>query len=199
MKRLALFVLAAALAAILVPAAALAKGASEAKITGPGLGNPITLAGEGQANGDELMQLAEAAGFFPSVFATLPNPMLPTRPKGDLGPRYTISYLMPGPDSNQVDELHQDLYPYATPSPVTYTKPGQEFFGTERTVGGWYVASPTLKGDLVAAGLPETPPAGGGSDFPWTITAALAAVVAVFVAAAVAALRIRRRPGPVTA
>jgi hypothetical protein len=198
MKRLALLTLTAAFAAILVPAAVLAKGASEAQISGPGLGTPIKLAGEGQAGGGQLMQLAEAAGFFPSVFATVPNPMLDARPQGDLGPRYTITYVMPGPGS-VADRIRQDLYPYAKPSPVTHTDPGQPFFGTERTVGGWYVASSVLKDDLVAAGLPETPPAGGGSDFPWTVLVVLAVATSAAVVAAFIALLVRRRPRPATA
>ena len=47
--------------------------------------------------GLQLMQIAEDAGFFPSVFVTTPNPMLSERPQGELGPRYTITYAMPGP------------------------------------------------------------------------------------------------------
>jgi hypothetical protein len=193
MKHLLLFSTAAALAAALVATAALAKGASQAKITGPALGNGITLAGEGQVGGAQLMELAETAGFFPAVFVTDPNPMLSTRPQGALGPRYTITYAMPGPGG--VDELRQDLYPYAKPSPVTYLEPGQRFFGTEKTVGGWYVASATLKDELVAAGLPETPTInGGGHEVPWTAVGALAAAVAALVVVGVAVLRSRRRP-----
>ncbi len=198
MKRLVLLAAAAALAAALVTTSALAKGASEAKLTGPGLGSGITLAGEGQVGGEQLMQLAETAGFFPAVFLRSPNPMLSTRPEGALGPRYTITYTMPGP-SGVVDELRQNLYPYAKPSPVTYVEPGQRFFGTEKTVGGWYVASTTLKDDLVAAGLPETPPVDEGSEFPWTLVGAVAVAVAALGVVGVAVLRSRRRPGPATA
>jgi len=193
-----MFSAAVALAAVVVATSALAKGASRAKITGPALGKGITLAGEGRVGGGQLMQLAEAAGFFPAVFVTDPNPMLSTRPHGALGPRYTITYAMPGPSG--VDELRQDLYPYAKPSPVTYVKPGQRFFGTERTMGGWYVASATLKDDLVAAGLPETPTIdGGGHKIQWTAVGAVAAAVAALVVVGVAVLRSRRRPGPATA
>ena len=88
MKRLVLFSVAVGLAATLVATSALGKGASRAKITGPALGKGITLAGEEQVGGGQLMQLAEAAGFFPAVFVTDPNPMLFTRPQGALGPRY---------------------------------------------------------------------------------------------------------------
>src|SRR6266516_2992187 len=173
MKRLVLFSAAVALAAALVATSALAKGASRAKITGPALGKGITLAGEGQVGGGQLMQLAEAAGFFPAVF-------------------------VPGPSG--VDELRQDLYPYAKPSPVTYVEPGQRFFGTEKTLGGWYVASATLKDDLVAAGLPETPTIdGGGHEVPWTAVGAVAAAVAALVVVGVAVLRSRRRPATATA
>ena len=198
MKRLVMLVAAAAFTATLVVPSALAKGASEAKITGPGLGSGITLVGEGEAGGQQLMKLAEAAGFFPAVFATTPNPMLSARPQGELGPRYTITYAMPGPGG--VDELRQDLYPYAKPSPVTHLAAGQRFYGTEEAVGGWYVAGATLKDDLVAVGLPETSHVdGGGSVIPWTAVGAVLAAVAALVLLGVAILRSRRRPGPATA
>jgi hypothetical protein len=154
---------------LLAPTAALAKGASEATITGPGLGDGIRLAGEGDRAGGQLMQLAQDAGFFPSIFVTTPNPMLSERPDGTIGPRYTVVYVMPGPNGG-VDEIRQDVYPYATPSPVSYVKPGQPYFGTERTVGGWYVAGSTLKDDLVSVGLPATAPPvadDGGREIPW--------------------------------
>jgi hypothetical protein len=199
MRRFVLAPFALVLIAALAPAAALAKGASEATITGPGLDEPISLAGEGQVGGKKLMQLAEEAGFFPSVFATSPDPMLDAKPEGRLGPRYEITYVMPGPD-NALDRLTQDLYPFASPSPISYMEPGQRYFGTERTRGGWYVASRTLKSSLVAAGLPAVSPAdGGGSDLPWTVIGVLAALGLSVVAAVWAGLRFRRRPGPATA
>ena len=198
MKRLAMLSSTAAIIASLVASAALAKGASEATITGPGLGDGIRLAGEGQVGGDRLIRIAESAGFFPAVFLRSPNPMLSTRPRGELGPRYTVTYVMPGPTG--VDELRQDLYPYAKPTPVTYTRPGQPFFGTEKTVGGWYVATSALKDDLVAVGMPFTPSAdGGGFDVPWAIAGGAAAAVTALAAAALAVLRLRRRHGPATA
>lgn len=84
MKRRVLVPLAVAVLAALVPTAALAKGASEAEIAGPGLDNPISLTGEGHL-GEQLMQIAEAAGFFPAVFDQSPDPMLAEPPAGDLG------------------------------------------------------------------------------------------------------------------
>jgi hypothetical protein len=197
MKRLTLVAAASALAALLVPTATFGKGASQATIAGPGLGNGIALAGEGAPDGGTLMRLAESAGFFPSVFPTTPNPMLTKRPKGTLGPKYRITYTMPGPE-NDVSKLTQDLYPFATPRPVSYMKPGQTFFGDQKTVGGWFVATAVLKRQLTAVGLPETPPGGGGSNGPWIVLAAVAAAVAVF-AAVLSVLRLRRRPHPATA
>ena len=150
MKRL-LFLLAAA--ALVLPAAASAKGPSEATITGPGLGKPITISGT-ETTGSQIMDLADAAGFFPAAFGQEPDPMI-ARPKGDLGPKYEITYEVPG---NGGSQIHQDLYPYATtPYALTYTKPGQPIFDMQ-TRGGWWTDQ-RLKGVLVAAGLPKTAPA----------------------------------------
>jgi hypothetical protein len=197
MKRLVPAALVFAFAALVVPTASLAKGASEATITGPGLGDGITLAGENSPDGGTLMRLAESAGFFPAVFPTTPNPMLSKRPNGSLGPRYRITYTMPGPNGD-VSKLRQDLYPYAAPQPVSYVKPGQTFFDGQKTVGGWFVASVALKEKLVAVGLPRTPPSGGGFDPPWLVVAILAGLAAVAVTA-LGAVRLRRRPHPATA
>jgi hypothetical protein len=198
MTRLTLLFLAGALA-LLAPAAALAKGASEATITGPGLERPITLAGESQPGGEQLMQLAEHAEFFFAVFAQTPSPMLDERPAGRLGPRYTIEYTMPGPN-NEEDVIVQELYPYATPEPVTYTEPGQKFWTTEETVGGWYLPGTLFRDELVALGLPESPPGTipDNEGVPWTAILVVA-VVAAFGALAAFVLRSRRRARPAPA
>ena len=198
MRRLVFSVFAVALAAALLPTAALAKGASEATIVGPGLSGPIELGGSGEpGSGGQLADIAQSAGFFAAVFAQTPDPMLDERPAGSLGPKYTVTYVMPGPD-NQQSELVQDIYPYAEPDPVSYTEPGQRFWTTEQTRGGWYVASwEPLREQLVAAGLPATPPALGGGDgdgFPWVVIGVIAAVAGLIGAAVFAALHGRRRP-----
>jgi hypothetical protein len=146
MKRL-FFVLAAA--ALLAPAA-LAKGPSQATVTGPGLSKAIVLKGLGDSS-----SLTEQAGFFPAVFGQSPSPMI-SRPAGKLGPRFTIRYLVPGP-SSKPDRIKQDLYPYAVGGAVTYVKPGQPIFGS-KTTGGWYFAGSALKQTLVRAGLPKVAP-----------------------------------------
>jgi hypothetical protein len=155
MKRL-LFVLCAA--ALLAPAA-LAKGPSEASITGPGLSKPITFKGM-----DDASKLTEYTGVFPAAFGQSPDPMLKGRPAGKLGQKYTIHYVVPGPNS-QTFHLSQDVYPYARAGAVTYMKPGQAIFDS-KTIGGWYPAGSALKDFLIRAGLPGTAPrASSGTNF----------------------------------
>jgi hypothetical protein len=174
MKRLLL----TAAVALALPAAALAKGPSEAVVTGPGLDdNGLAIAGLGDDS-----DLTGLLGFFPATFGQSPDPMLASAPKGTLGPKYTIRYTVPGPSGSDAT-IVQDVYPYAEPSPVTYMRPGQPFFDTEKTRGGWYVSTPGLRDVLVRAGLPaETPvTTGGGGDrtvWPWVVlTLALVAAL----------------------
>jgi hypothetical protein len=149
MKRLLLVL---AVAALALPTAAIAKGPDEATITGPGLDKAITITGL-EEPGSPIMAFAEAAGFFPAIFGQQPNPMLPGRPKGDLGPKYRIDYNVPGGESGSFS-ISQDLYPYAQPYAVTYTKEGQEVFDMT-TTGGWW-SDAALKHQLVALGLPKS-------------------------------------------
>jgi hypothetical protein len=197
MKRFVLVPLAIALVAALVPTASLAKGASEAEIVGPGLDNPVSLPSD--EAGGLLEGVAGAAGFFPAVFAQSPDPMLDERPAGVLGPKYTVTYVMPGP-GGELDRLVQDLYPFADPAPVSYTESGQRFWSTERTRGGWFVAPAHLKDLLVSAGLPQNPPLGDGdSGLPWMFGGLAIALAAGLALVVLAAIRIRRRPGPAPA
>ena len=39
--------------------------------------------------------LTEQTGIFPAVFGQTPDPMQKERPKGDLGPKYTITWTVP--------------------------------------------------------------------------------------------------------
>ena len=146
MKRLLVL---AALVALALPAAALAKGPSEATVKGPGLGKTVTFTGSESDSFSSLMQLADAAGFFPAVFAQQPDPMRRSAPKGDLGPKYTIDYTVPGPEGDTF-YIKQDAYPYAQPYGFTYTEPGQKIFDTT-TGGGWFTAS-EAQGDVERAG-----------------------------------------------
>jgi hypothetical protein len=191
MKRL---ILTLALVSLVLPAVALGKGPSAATMDGPGGGG---IAFGGDEGSGPLGALTEQAGFFPAVFGQQPDPMLDSRPKGDLGPKYTITYTVPGP-KDEVWMLRQDVYPYATPAPVTYMAPGQEVYETEGTHGGWFQANPALKDTLVAAGLPASLSSGSsdGSSFPTTAFSLLGLALLAFAATAVL---VRRRTRPAAA
>ena len=151
------YVLAAALVALAVPAVALAKGPASASISGPGLGRSIAITGDGEGGGTTLGALASTSGFFPQMFGQSPDPMLASRPTGALGPRYTVVYVVPGPNEIQ-SRVVQSVYPYAKPRPITFMKPGQNVWNERKTRGGWYRASSRLKAVLVRAGLPTSAP-----------------------------------------
>lgn len=163
-------------AALCLPATALAKGATEASLEGPGIGG-ISFTGDGESGGTQLGDLTEQSGLYPAIFGQEPDPMLTSRPKGDLGPKYTITYTVPTSSTDAV-KIRQDVYPYATPSPVTYMAPGQKIFDSE-TRGGWFQADSRLKQTLVSAGLPARAPAGssGDSSFPIDLVGLLAAAL----------------------
>src|SRR5919198_5893490 len=195
MRRLPVFALVAA--ALVVSSAALAKGATQATIKGPGLkkGGLVLKSDSGgdPTSGSRLGQLATASGFFPAVFDQQPDPMLQERPKGTLGPKYTVEYVMPGPDGG-TSTIRQDLYPYAKPYLLSYTNPGQPFFGSERTHGGWFQATSALRTTL---GLPGQPPAAGtGDGSGWLRWVAIAITIAAGLAlvATLSVVALRRRP-----
>jgi hypothetical protein len=150
----------AAIAALVLPAGAFAKGPSKASITGPN-GRTVEFSANGEEPGTPAGDLAQFAGFFPAVFGQEPDPMLRGRPKGVLGHKFTVTYVVPGPDG-QADRIRQDLYPYAKSGPVTYMAPGQKIFDTT-TRGGWFPAFPRLRETLAAAGL-KTAPAASSSN-----------------------------------
>ena len=81
-------------AALVLPAAAFAKGPSEALVTGPGIDDDNGLAIAPLGDGADLTNLS---GFFPASFGQSPDPMLDSPPEGTLGPKYRIRYTVPGP------------------------------------------------------------------------------------------------------
>src|SRR5262245_7804994 len=150
--------------AFALPTAALAKGPVEATIAGPGLDGTIAVPGNGEDGGSSpLGRLVENAGFFPLAFGQDPDPTTREAPKGDLGPSYTVTYRLPGPNGMSTPEA--ELYPYADP-PVVHMEPGQTFFDGMQAYGGWILAADGLKPALVAIGLPETPPSTSTDDGP---------------------------------
>ncbi len=150
-------VLALALLLAVVPVA-LAKGASAATIKGPGLDRPISLRGLGEPGADtKLAKLSDQAGLFVAMFGD--NGVagqLAGAPPGDLGPRYTITYAVPGDGGTFT--VVQDLYPYAPGGAVTHAQPGQPLWGGQQVVGGWFRGPSTLLPMLVSLGLPSKAP-----------------------------------------
>jgi hypothetical protein len=182
-----------AIAALAIPASALGKGPSAASMDGPGSGGGITFSGDGESGGTPLGNLTEESGFFPAVFTRQPDPMLDSRPKGDLGPKYTVTYTVPGPN-NETWKIQQEVYPYAEHGPVTYMKPGQEIFELGGTRGGWFQATPQLKETLVSAGLPPSPPS--ASTNRWSIPRVTMSALTVLLFVFVAVFILRRRVKP---
>ncbi len=177
-----------ALVALALPAAALGKGPSEAMFTGPGIHAKKICCGENE--GSPLMNVAQAAGFFPAAFGQEPNVMLPGRPKGDLGPKYSLDYQVPDGEGTAY-RIHQDAYPYAKPYAVTYTPPGQAIFDTE-TTGGWFTDS-TLKERL---DVPASAPAVSTTSSSGFSAGLLGPLAALLLLCGAAWLVWRKRPRP---
>ena len=191
--------IAAVFLALVLPAGALAKGPAEAIITGPGLAKPLKLGGPNDwAEGSPMAELTTRAGFFQVAWGGQPGRTLTESPTTRLGPRYDVVYLVPGP-SGRDDRIRQELYPFAKGGAVTFMAPGQRFFDTRRTLGGWFRVVPPLTPTLVAAGLPRPKdPAeqtGGGRQSESARAWPVAAILLILGVAAVA-LRRRFRPAP---
>ena len=89
------------------------------------------------------------------MYGQTPSPTSKHRPNAALGPAYTVTYVLPGPNGIR-SKVVQRAYPYAKPLPLTYMRPGQRFWGSRHTVGGWFHA-PGLREALVQFGLPAVP------------------------------------------
>jgi hypothetical protein len=154
----------AAAAAVATPA--LAKGATQASITGPGLARPVTISAQGEAlpgQGDTLAILADQTGLFTVLFGPgsgtpdQPSPLRTPPAAASLGPRYTLTYTVPGvtPGPGQRDgQIRQYLYPRAAGGPVIYTLPGQQGFGQPLQATGWLRGTPQLTASLTRLGVP---------------------------------------------
>jgi hypothetical protein len=188
-----LTLIAAALAALVLPGLAVAKEPSRAEVSGPGFHKTLFMRGDGQDfSSTPIGRLTENTGFFPSAVGQSPDPMLHARPAGPLGPHYRIRWTVPASTTHVIT---QDLYPYAKGGAVTYTRPGQPIFES-KTIGGWY-RNPELKRTLVSLGLPaQAPSADSGTSY-WLL-AGLAALGMLAVGALVLVLRQRGQRSPST-
>jgi hypothetical protein len=145
---------------------ALAKGPTQARITGPGLARAIVVSGAGEPGQQgTLAVLAGQTGLFTVLFgadASVPS-QTPVQlrsqpPKASLGPRYTVIYTVPGATpqpGEQFGRIRQDLYPGAAGGPAVYTPPGQDGFGQPLQVTGWLRASSQLTRTLAQLGVPS--------------------------------------------
>jgi hypothetical protein len=175
--------------ALLLPVAAAAKGPSEASISGGGLAKAIKIPGNGESDQTPLGRLTMETGFFPAAFGQSPNPMLPKRPSGSLGPRLVIHYVVPAGDK-KIFHITQSVYPYAEDGAVTYMRPGQSIFGMA-TIGGWYRAF-GLKRTLVAQGVPARAPASPSSGSSFALLAGIGIPGALVLAGTAAFFRRRK-------
>jgi hypothetical protein len=144
-------------AVLLMSLPAMAKGPSQGVITGPGLVDPITLKEPGARTiGPDLASVADESGFFQGVWGGDPD-RLTHRPAGDLGPRYTITYGMTM-SRRLSGTITQFVFPYAEPLPITYMPAKQRYWGSNETVGGWFVVRVAFKRTLIGLGLPTSSP-----------------------------------------
>jgi hypothetical protein len=156
------------IALITLATPALAKGPSQARITGPGLTRAIVVSGAGEPGQQGMLAvLAGQTGLFTALFGAdasvpyqAPTRLRPQPPKTSLGPRYTVIYTVPGvtpKPGEQFGRIHQDLYPDAAGGPIIYTPPGQDGFGQPLQVTGWLRASPQLTRTLAQLGVRPRP------------------------------------------
>lgn len=200
-------------AAMTLAAPALAKGPSQARISGPGLAHALVVSGNGEpGEPGTLSTLTQQTRLFSVMFG--PNTPVPPHlrtppPATSLGPRYTIIYTVfgqftrPGEESGQI---RQDLYPRAVGGPVIFTPPRQP--GGPVPFSGWFRAGRHLPGTLAKLGIsppaatqaglqapaahPVAPQQAGSGAIAWLIASA-AAIAAAALAGTMLLLR-RRKP-----
>jgi hypothetical protein len=124
------------------PGVAYAKGPESATIEADNLTHPIAISGP-EGGGSEFWKLVEQSGFFPALFGQTPDPMLEAAPTDQLGAALVVTWRLPSP-ADTTDVVRQTLYPDAAGGPLTYTEPGQPFFGSQRSRGGWFHAPAEL-------------------------------------------------------
>jgi hypothetical protein len=87
----------------------------------------------------------------------MPSRLRPPPAAATLGPKYTVTYTVPGitPAPGQAsDQIRQYLYPRAAGGPVIYTLPGQQGFGQPLQATGWLRGTPQLTATLTRLGIP---------------------------------------------
>jgi hypothetical protein len=154
-------------------------------VTGPGLAAPIRIGDTDYATLLDLLGLLPTALGLSSAAISSPS---------HLGARYEVVYRVKVLDGRTF-VAQQDLYPYASERPWTFTRPDQIYFdeslgGQYRVRSGWWHSKDTQRAFdiMVADGLPRTPPSTPGRPFFVPIAIAMASTVVV----AVVLLMLRR-------
>jgi hypothetical protein len=132
---------------------AMAKGPSQGVITGPRLPAPIRLSEPDTRISHDLAHVVIQSGFFEGMWGG--EHLLTQRTREDLGPRYTITYTMSQGDGRS-DSIVQYVFPYAEPLPITQIPAEQQYWDSNETVGGWYVARHRFRDTLIRLGLPAS-------------------------------------------
>lgn len=162
MKRL-LTTLVVAVLILAIVGSVQAKGAmpQAARMTGPGLPTPLKFGDPTMPGGTTDANLNLLASET-RLFETLLGLEHSLRPKGPLGPRYTITWTMRKElHPHQTFEVRSDFYPYAKAGPVMYTHGGQhvrDVEGAHVLHSGWAQANPVITVNLRAWGLPPQHP-----------------------------------------
>jgi hypothetical protein len=161
-RRILVLVTLAAVALLILPATAQAKGASRATLGGGGLPGPVTVGGDGEpGSGDLLARLAEQTGAYAAMYEDGGQQLGAARPSGELGPQYVVTYTIPSPAGGE-DAVRQELYPFAAAGPVSFTAAGQRFMDNMQTRGGWYHTPASLTETLGALGVRKQGDAAAG-------------------------------------
>jgi hypothetical protein len=131
---------------------ALAKGASGASISGPGLEGPVELSGMGElGQGTNFSKFVEQSGFFDLVYVMEgPSKITEKAPEKPDGRVYEVVWQMGDA------QIRSQIYPDTEGGPLVYLGPGQAVPGEAvmTTNGGWFQASPALRKTLEELGVP---------------------------------------------
>ncbi len=97
--------------------------------------------------------LMKSSGFFLQVSCTRCQRLQQEPPEGTLGPAYRVTYTM----AFHHQRIRQVVYPFATPSPVSYMPPGQPYLYGMETTGGWIIREDgSLLREMLRLGIPAS-------------------------------------------
>jgi hypothetical protein len=182
---------------------------TEVTIDGDALAAPIHLdIDDASPPSDPFYRIVEGSGFYEATVGDMPIAGA-AAPTDALGPSLVLTYAVDEHGQGS-GTLRQVVYPHAQGGPLTYTEPGQRFFDSLVSSGGWYRASGTFVNALEDVGVPidgMRAPAGAtpdpiqgpetvvGEPSPWLNGVIAAAVVLGVVGAIMAVRRTRLAPG----